>query len=111
ENLTIFSMGRCGLVVGNGCCGDNHIITLAVNCRGLKVHISLRKTECCSKEDKTSDYQTEFQDKTQLTETRGKLTITDKGNEDTHNHLCKCSHVQQSINNKGRDKDTQNIGS
>src|SRR4029434_6401237 len=55
-NLTTsFSMGRGGLVVGNGCCGDNHI-TLAVNCRGLKVHISLRKTECCSKEDNTSDY-------------------------------------------------------
>src|SRR4029434_10386062 len=32
ENLTTsFSMGRCGVVVGNGCCGDNHIITLAVH--------------------------------------------------------------------------------
>src|SRR4029434_9262020 len=31
ENLTTsFSMGRCGVVVGNGCCGDNHIITFAV---------------------------------------------------------------------------------
>src|SRR4029434_2718645 len=24
-------MGRCGLVVGIGCCGHNHIITLAVH--------------------------------------------------------------------------------
>src|SRR4029434_8803428 len=70
---TSFSRGRCGLVVGIGCCGDNHIITLAVHSVFTGSILGLHMSE--GAREKPRDTLTHFIQKPNLQKTTQKIKI------------------------------------